>query len=64
VGAEAGGDPEAANVGGSEDELAVRRERLRAVDEPHDLGVRERRDAHDRVLHELLEARPVLVEKS
>ncbi len=37
VRAEAGGDPEAAHVGRPEDELAVRREGLRPVDELHDL---------------------------
>ena len=63
VRAEARGDPEPAHVGRAEDELAVRRERLRAVDELHDLHLLERWDAHDRVLHQLLEARPVLLEE-
>ena len=63
VRAEAGRDPEAADVGRPQDELAVRRERLRAVDELHDLHLAERRDPHDRVLHELLEPRPVLLEE-
>ena len=63
VRAEAGSDPEAAHVGRPEDELAVRREGLRPVDELHDLHLAERRHAGDRVLHELLEPRPVLFEK-
>src|SRR5947209_4431605 len=63
VGAEARRDPEAAHVGGAEDELAVGREGLRAVDETDDLHVAERGDADERVLHQLLEARPVLLEQ-
>ena len=63
VRAEPGGDPEAAHVGRAEDELAVRGEGLRPVDEPDDLCVLEVGDAHDRVLHQLLEAVPVLFEQ-
>ena len=63
VGAEAGGDPEAAHVRGAEDELPVRRERLRAVDQPDDLHLLERRHAADRVLEQRLEAGPVLLEQ-
>ena len=63
VRAEAGSDPEAAHVGRPEDELAVGRECLGTVDKPHDAHLRERGDADDRVLHQLLEARPVLLEQ-
>ena len=56
-------DPEAADVRRPEDELAVGRERLRAVDEPHDLRVLELRHADDGVRHQLLEALPVLGEQ-
>jgi hypothetical protein len=62
--AEAGGHPEAPDVSRPEDELAVRSERLGAVDELHDLHLRERGDTHDCVLHELLEAGPVLLEET
>ena len=55
--------PEAGNLGGPEDELSVRCERLRPVDELHDLHLGERRHTDDRVLHELLEPGPVLVEQ-
>src|SRR4029453_6663304 len=61
---EAGGHPEAADIGRAEHELAVRRERLRPVYELHDLHLGERRNAHDGVLHEFLETRPVLLEES
>ena len=64
VRAEARSHPEAAHVGRTEDELAVRRERLGPVDELHDLHLRERRHPHDGVLHQLLEARPVLLEEA
>jgi len=64
VSAESGRDPEAAHVGRPEDELAVRRERLRAVHEPDDLHVAERRHPDERVLHQLLETRPVLLEEA
>ena len=63
VRAEARRDPEAPDVGRPEDELAVGRERLGAVDELDDPHLRERRHADDRVLHQLLEPRPVLVEQ-
>ena len=63
VRAEAGGHPEPAHGCRPEDELAVGGERLRAVDEPNHLRVGELRNAHDGVLHQLLEARPVLVEQ-
>ena len=63
VGAEARRDPEPAHVGWAEDELTIRRERLGAVHETHDLHLLERRHADDRVLHQLLEARPVLLEE-
>ncbi len=61
--AEPGRDPEAAHVGLAEDELAVGRERLGAVDQLHDLGVLEGRHTDDCVRHELLEALPVLGEE-
>jgi hypothetical protein len=64
VRAESGRDPEAPNVGGPEDELAVRSERLGAVDELDDLHLGERGNADERVLHELLEARPILLEQA
>jgi hypothetical protein len=60
---EAGGDPEPADVGGAEDELAVGRERLRAVHEPDDLGVGQHRHPDDCVLHQFLEAVPVLLQQ-
>ena len=63
VSAEAGRHPEASDVGLAEDELAVRREGLRAVDELHDLGLLELGHAHDGVRHQLLEALPVLREQ-
>ena len=63
VRAEARGDPEAAHVGRAEDELAVGGERLGAVDQPEHLGVLQHRHPDDRVLHQLLEAVPVLVEQ-
>ncbi len=64
VRAEAGRDPEPAHVRRPEDELAVRREGLRAVDEPDHLHLGKRGHADDGVLEELLEARPVLVEQA
>ena len=60
VRAEAGGDPEAGHLALAEDELAVGRERLGAVEEALDLGLLDRRHAQDGALHELLEAIPVL----
>ena len=63
VGAEARGDPEAAHVGRPEDELAVGRERLRPVDQPHDLHLLERRHPAEGVLEQRLEAGPVLLEQ-
>ena len=63
MGAEAGGDPEAAHVRRPQDELAVRREGLGPVDEANDLHVAERRNPHEGVLHQLLEAGPVLLEQ-
>ena len=62
--AEPRGHPEAADVRRAEDELAVRREGFRPVDQLDDLHVGQRRNADDRVLHELLEARPVLLEEA
>ena len=62
VRAEACRDPEAAHLARPEDELPVRRERLRAVDQPDDFHVLQRRHAHECVRHQLLEARPVLLE--
>src|SRR5262249_57859131 len=59
--AEAGGYPEAAHIARPEDELAVRRERLGPVDETYHLHLLERRHPHERVRHQLLEARPVLL---
>ena len=59
VGAEAGGHEEPADLDLAEDELVVRGERLRAVDDPVDARVGHRRDAPDRALHDRLEARPV-----
>ena len=63
VSAESGRDPEAAHVGRPEDELAVGRERLRTVHQPHDLGVLERGHPDHRVVHQGLETLPVLVEQ-
>ena len=61
---EAGCHPEASDVRGAEDELAVGRKSFGAIDEADHLQLLEARDAHDRVLHQLLEARPILLEKS
>ena len=63
VGTEASRDPEAPHVRRAEDELAVGREGLRPVDQLDDLHLLERRHAHDCVLHQFLEARPVLLEQ-
>jgi hypothetical protein len=63
VGAESRRDPEAPNVRGSEDELAVRREGFRPVDEPDHLHLGEIGDTYDGVLHQLLEAGPVFLEE-
>ena len=63
VRAEAGRDPEAGQLGGAEDELAVRGERLGPVDEPDDLGLAELRHPDERVRHQLLEPLPVLGEQ-
>ena len=64
VGAEPRRHPEAAHVRRAEDELAVGGERLGTVDQPDDLRVGERGNADDRVLHQLLEPRPVLLEQA
>src|SRR5438034_1077958 len=63
VRAEPGRDPEAADVGRAEDELAVGRERLGPVDQADHLGIAELGHAHECVLHQLLEARPILGEQ-
>ena len=63
VRAEAGSDPEPAQLGRPEDELAVRGERLRAVDEADHLGLAELRHADEGVRHQLLEPIPVLGEQ-
>ena len=63
VSAEAGSDPEAAHVGRAQDELSVGRERLGTVDQLDNTHPLECGDAHDGVLHQLLEARPVLLEQ-
>ena len=63
VRAEARGDPEAAHVGGAEDELVVGRERLGPVDQLHDVHPLESGDAADRVLEQRLEPLPVLGEQ-
>ena len=47
----------------AEDEVAVRRERLRPVDHLLDAGLVERRDAHHRRGQVLLEMIPVVVEE-
>ena len=60
VRAEAGGDPEAAHLAGTEDELAVGCERLGTVNQAHDLGVFQCRHADDCVVHQRLETVPVL----
>ena len=64
VRAEAGGHEQAAHLGLAEAELAVGRERLRAVDQPRDAHVLERRHAHAGVVDDLLEAVPVLLEQA
>ena len=56
MGREAGGHEEPADLGLAEDELVVRGERLRPVDDAVDAGVGHRRDAPDRALHDRLEA--------
>src|SRR5262245_56294430 len=63
VRAEAGRDPETAHIGLPEDELAIRSEGLRAVDETDHLGLLELWHAHACVRHELVEAVPVLGKK-
>ena len=63
VGAEPGGDEEPAHLALAEAELVVGRERLGAVDQPRDRDLVHRRDAPARVLGDLLEARPVLLEQ-
>ena len=63
VSAETGRDPEAAHVRRAENELAVRSERFRAVDQPDDLRVPELGHAHECALHQLFEARPVFGEQ-
>src|SRR5207249_8048591 len=60
VSAESGGDEEAAHVRRlAQDELAVRRERLGAVDQRDDLGAADGRHARDRLLHQVTESLPV-----
>ena len=60
VSAEAGGDEEAANVRRlAHDELAVRCERLGAVDQGDDFGSANGRHARNRLLHEIAEPLPV-----
>jgi hypothetical protein len=61
--AEAGRHPEPAYVRRPKDELAVRRESLRAVDQLDHLGIPELGHPHECALHQLLEARPVLGEQ-
>ena len=63
VGTKTSRHPEAANVSLAEDELTVRGERLRTVDQPHDLEFLQVGDAHDRVPHELVEALPIFREE-
>ena len=63
VRAKAGGHEEPAHLGLAEAELAVGRERLRAVDQLRHIHVGHRRDAQLRVLHDLLEAVPVLFQE-
>ena len=60
VRAEPGGDEEPSDVGLAQDELAVRCERLRAVDHRHDLGGLQHRNEPERVLGERLEPLPVV----
>ena len=64
VGAEAGGDEEAAHVRLAEQELAVGRERLRPVDQPRDRDLVHHRHALAGVDGDLLEALPVLLEQA
>ena len=64
VGAEAGGDEEAAHGRLAEQELAVGRERLRAVDQLRDRHLVHHRHAAARVDRDLLEAVPVLLEQA
>src|SRR6476661_7013857 len=56
---EPSGHPETGHVGLPEDELAVWRERVGAVDHRGDPRVRDDRQPTDRPRHDLLEARPV-----
>ena len=61
--AEPGRDPEAGQLRGAEDELAVRGKGFGAVDEPDHLGLAEPRHPHERIRHQLLEPLPILREQ-
>ena len=63
VGAESRRHPESAHLGWTEDELAVRRERLRPVHEANDARVLQCGGANDGVRHQRLEALPVRLEQ-
>ena len=64
MGAEPRRDEQPAHLGLAEAELAVGRERLRAVDQTRDLHVRHRRNPALRVGDDLREAVPVLLEQA
>jgi hypothetical protein len=64
VGAEAGRDEQAADLGLAQAELVVRREALGAVHHARDLHVLHLRDAPARVHHDLLEAVPVVLQQA
>ncbi len=64
MGTEARGDEEAAHLGLAEAELVVRCERLGPVDQPGHLDVVHRRHALLRVLGDLLEAVPLVLEEA
>ena len=64
VGAEPSGDEEAANLGLAETELVVGGEGLGAVDQLRDLDLLHHRDPALRVLGDLLEAVPVLLQQA
>ena len=64
-GVEAAADVEPTHLRGlAEDEIAIRRERFRAVDQLLDARVLERRHAYERLFHQLLEVVPVGVEQA
>ena len=63
VRAEAGGDPEAAHLRRPEDELVVRGESFRSVDQTDDLRVSNGRCPHYRVGHQRLEPIPIRLQE-